>query len=174
MGNIVIRHYLGDQLDPATGRPRDRRLKRMVMLAPPNQGSQLAAAVADNGLFTMIDGTPGQELGTDWAAIKDRLATPPFPFGVIAGGRGDERGYNPVLPGDDDGVVTVAGTHLAGEADFLLLPVLHSFLMKDPRAMEATLRFLEKGRFEEDNVTPKRPAGRMENLEPQMDANEHR
>ncbi|MBN2217640.1 MAG: hypothetical protein JW719_09730, partial [Pirellulales bacterium] len=154
MGNIVIRHYLGDQIDPATGRPRDRRFKRMVMLAPPNQGSELAEALGDNGLFTMIDGKPGQELGIDWAAIKDRLATPPFAFGVIAGGRGDGQGYNPVLPGDDDGVVSVATTRLDGQADFLLLPVLHSFIMKDARAREATLRFLQTGRFGEDSVTP--------------------
>lgn len=154
MGNIVIRHYLGDQIDPATGRPRDRRFKRMVMLAPPNQGSELAEALGDNGLFTVIDGKPGQELGIDWAAIKDRLATPPFAFGVIAGGRGDERGYNPVLPGDDDGVVSVATTRLDGQADFLLLPVLHSFIMKDDRAQEATLRFLQTGRFGKDVATP--------------------
>jgi pimeloyl-ACP methyl ester carboxylesterase len=156
MGNIVIRRYLGDTLDPATGRPRDRRLKRMVMLGPPNQGSEIASALAGNALFAAIDGTAGQELGARWNAIKDKLATPPFEFGVIAGGRGDATGYNPLLPGDDDGTVSVASTRLAGEKDFVVVPLLHSFIMKDPQVMEYTLRFLQEGRFRPANVTSER------------------
>ncbi|HLA84054.1 MAG TPA: lipase [Thermoguttaceae bacterium] len=153
MGNIVVRHYLGDRIDPATGRPRDGRFRRMVMLAPPNHGSRLAAALADNGAFVLIDGRAGQELGADWDKIKDRLAVPPFAFGVIAGGRGDDKGFNPLLPGDDDGTISVATTHLPGEADFLLVPVLHSFIMNDPRVMESTLRFIQTGRFDEPDAT---------------------
>ena len=126
------------------------------MLAPPNQGSRLATALARNTTFAVINGTPGQELGVDWASIEDRLAVPPFEFGVIAGGRGDDKGYNPVLPGDDDGTVRVATTHLVGEADFVIVPVLHSFMMNDRRVMECTLRFLQEGRFREQDVTPKR------------------
>ncbi|MBN1590824.1 MAG: alpha/beta hydrolase [Pirellulales bacterium] len=156
MGNIVVRHYLGDQLDPATGRLRERRIKRMVMLGPPNQGSYLAKALADNGAFGAINGTPGQELGADWAVIEKRLAVPPFEFGVIAGGRGDGSGYNPILPDDDDGTVRVASTHLAGEADFIVLPVLHSFMMSDRRVMDCTLRFLQKGRFRPAKLTPRK------------------
>jgi pimeloyl-ACP methyl ester carboxylesterase len=156
MGNIVIRRYLGDTIDPATGRPRDRRLKRMVMLGPPNQGSEIASALAGNALFAALDGAPGQELGARWNAIKDKLATPPFEFGVIAGGRGDDKGYNPLLPGDDDGTVSVASTKLPGQKDSIVLPVLHSFMMKDPRVMEHTLRFLKEGRFRPAEVTTER------------------
>jgi len=156
MGNIVIRHYLGDQLDRSTGRLRERRCKRMVMLAPPNQGSHLAAALSENGAFSAINGTPGRQLGAEWNAIKDKLAIPPFEFGIIAGGRGDGKGYNPILPGDDDGTVRVATTHLKGEKDFVVLPVLHSFMMNDRQVMEYTLRFLQEGRFRPQSVTPKR------------------
>jgi pimeloyl-ACP methyl ester carboxylesterase len=156
MGNIVMRHYLGDQLARPKGQPRDRRFKRMVMLAPPNQGSQLATALADTGAFAAINGKAGQELGAEWKSIEAKLAVPPFPFGVIAGGRGDEKGFNPVLPGDDDGTVCVATTHLEGEKDFVVVPVLHSFIMNDRRVMEYTLRFLQQGRFRPKTVTPKR------------------
>lgn len=147
MGNIVIRRYLFDQIDPATGRLRDPRFKRVVMLAPPNQGSELAAVLADNGLFQVIDGIPGRELGLDWPKLETKLAVPPLEFGIIAGGRGDAEGYNPILPGDDDGIVTVASTRLPKAADFILLPVAHSFIMNDDDAIGHTLRFLQMGRF---------------------------
>ncbi len=42
MGNLVIRRYLGDQTDIATGKRPDPRIKRIVMLGPPNQGAELA------------------------------------------------------------------------------------------------------------------------------------
>ena len=69
MGNLVVRHYLGDQLDRSTGRLRERRCKRMVMLGPPNQGSHLATALSENGAFSAINGTPGRQLGAEWNAI---------------------------------------------------------------------------------------------------------
>lgn len=147
MGNIVIRRYLFDQLDPATGRLRDPRLRRMVMLAPPNQGSRLATALAENKLFEAIEGIPGRELGVDWSKLEPKLATGPLEFGVIAGGRGDGTGYNPALPGDDDGVVTVAATRLAGAADFALAPAMHSFIMNNPTVLRYTLEFLQTGHF---------------------------
>jgi pimeloyl-ACP methyl ester carboxylesterase len=156
MGNIVVRHYLGDQRAAAPGRPLDKRFGRMVMLGPPNQGSQIATSLADNEVFAFVNGQPGQELGADWKTIEKKLIAPPFEFGVIAGGRGDDAGFNPLLPGDDDGTIRVATAHLVGEKDFLVVPVLHSFLMNDPRVMESTLRFLEKGRFRPDDDAAKK------------------
>ena len=79
--------------------------------------------------------------------MQERLAIPQCEFGIIAGGRGDERGFNPLLTGDDDGVVTVSSTRLAGAADFLVLPVSHTFLMRNRQVLDCTLRFLEHGFF---------------------------
>ncbi|MBN2021993.1 MAG: lipase [Pirellulales bacterium] len=147
LGNIVIRRYLHDQIDPATGEARDPRFGRMVMLGPPNHGSPIAEVLADNVAFRLVTSTPGQELGVDWPAIEAELATPPFAFGIIAGGRGDGWGFNPLLPGDDDGAVAVESARLAGAADFALLPVLHSLLVLDRAAIERTIRFLQHGYF---------------------------
>ena len=107
MGNIVIRHYLGDlaRQDPvkqsANAAAADRRAKmrfgRFVMLGPPNQGALLAETLADNVLFKEIAGDAGQQLGRDWPQLEKHLATPDFPFGIIAGGKGNEQGYNPIL-----------------------------------------------------------------------------
>ena len=68
----------------------------------------------------------------------------------MAGGKGDNNGYNPLIPGDDDAVVTVESTKLPGARDFRVLPVLHTFFMDDKRAQELTLHFLNHGHFESE------------------------
>ncbi len=146
MGNIVVRHYLHDRYRDKD-RPADPRIKRFVMLAPPNHGSLLAYVVGENKVFAALAGEAGQQLGRDWAKIEARLATPKFEFGVIAGGRGNGKGYNPLLPGDDDGTVTVAGTRLSGARDFVVVPVLHGVATRDPRVADLTLSFLQHGHF---------------------------
>lgn len=146
LGNIVVRRYLYDHLDPKTGKPTDKRIRRMVMLGPPNYGSVMARALADNTVFS-VNGRTGQELGVGWEKLNKKLVTPPFKFGVVAGGKGDDEGYSPILRGDDDGTVRVATTRLRGAADFTLVPVLHSFLMNDKTVQQRTLQFLEKGYF---------------------------
>jgi hypothetical protein len=147
LGNIVVRRYLGDQGDAAAGRRPDRRIKRFVMLAPPNHGSLAALTLADNGAFQAVAGQSGQQLGRDWDKVEGKLATPAFPFGIIAGGKGDSKGYNPLLPGDNDGVISVTTARLAGAADFVVVRALHTFMMDDPKVVEYTLRFLQKGYF---------------------------
>ena len=149
MGNIVIRRYLADQTDDSTGRKPDPRIQRIVMLGPPNHGSIIANALKDNDLFTAVTGKPGQELGREWVWLEADLATPQCEFGIIAGGLGNETGFNPALPGDDDGVVAVSSARLDGATDFVLLPVLHSVMPANRKAQVRTLRFLQTGRFEE-------------------------
>ncbi|MHB8903095.1 MAG: alpha/beta hydrolase [Thermoguttaceae bacterium] len=146
LGNLVIRRYLADraQTEPTEQRPP---LGRIVMLAPPNQGAELARKLGNNKLFQMVFGMSGSQLASSWKEIEGRLAIPACPFGIVAGGRGDEGVNNPWLEGDDDFIVTVDETRLRGAADFLVLPELHTFIMDDPRAKECTLRFLQQGWF---------------------------
>ncbi len=147
LGNLVVRHYLADNTQPDLGIQPDKRIKRMVMLGPPNQGAELAEALDRVGLFHIVAGSAGTQLAHDWERLDARLAIPAFEFGILAGGRGSEKGFNPFLAGDDDLVVSVADTKLPGAADFAVLPVLHSFMMNDPAVMQQTLRFLEHGYF---------------------------
>ena len=74
------------------------------------------------------------------------LSAPPIPFAIIAGGRGDKEGYNPLLPGDDDGVVTVDETLLVGARAFLRVDAVHTVIMNHPQTIAEVLRFLEGGR----------------------------
>ena len=148
MGNIVIRHYLKDRTNKKTGRQGDPRIRRFVMLGPPNNGSVAASMLADNNLFVTLFGRPGQELGTDWKQLAPQLTVPNCEFGIIAGGKEDDAGYNPLLKGDDDGTVRVESTKLPGAADFRVVPGIHSFIMDQPKVKQYTLRFLENGFFE--------------------------
>lgn len=142
LGNIVVRRWL------AMAAPADReRVHRVVMLGPPNQGSRLARMAA--GLWGLADHVEGsaRELVFDWSRVAPRLAVPACEFGIVAGGKGDDTGYSTLLAGDDDAVVCVDETRLPGARDFLLVPVHHAAMMRDPAVQRATVSFLKTGRF---------------------------
>jgi len=147
LGNLVVRHYLADTTDDATGRRPDPRIGRIVMLAPPNNGARLAERVGRNKAFELIVGASGTQIASKWKELEKHLATPRCQFGIIAGGGGKQRGRNPIIHGDDDLVVSVEETRLAGARDFIVLPVFHTFMMDDDKVRECTLRFLNHGYF---------------------------
>ncbi|MEZ6055902.1 MAG: alpha/beta fold hydrolase [Planctomycetaceae bacterium] len=141
MGGLVVRSYIqqcGEQ-------GPDKRIRRMVMLGVPNKGASMANKFQNNVLFKTIYGPAGQELIEGEETPVAALPTPPFEFAVIAGGRGAERGYNPLLKGDNDGTVAVESTRLPGAADFILIPSMHSFLMSNEEVIDCTERFLKSG-----------------------------
>lgn len=142
MGGLLLRAFLMQQQEP--------RFHRAVMLGVPNQGAQMADFLKNNVLFKAVLGPAGQQLVTDQAGLISQLPVPDMPFGVIAGGRSGSKGYNPILPGDNDSTVTVASTRLPGATDFIVFPVIHSLLMNDSRCIEATRHFLRHGKFAAD------------------------
>jgi pimeloyl-ACP methyl ester carboxylesterase len=146
LGNLVTRHYLADAMKASSGKA-DPRWKRMVMLGPPNQGATIAEAICRNAAAECILGESSQQLARNWSELAKHLATPPFEFGIIAGGRGADRGFNPLLTGDNDLIVTVESTRLPGAADFVVLPVLHRLMMDSKSVQEYTRQFLKQGYF---------------------------
>jgi pimeloyl-ACP methyl ester carboxylesterase len=153
MGNIVIRKYLKniEALTPAM-QPQVK-YQRMVMIAPPNHGAGIADNLG-NGQVTaqlaeMFAGEPAKELAPKqgWPALEQQLATPNFPFGIIAGGRGDDTGYLSVIPGDDDSLLSVETTKLAGAADFVQTGGIHQLMPRNEDVQAGTLNFLRHGFF---------------------------
>lgn len=144
MGNLVIRHYLADAA--RAGKP-DPRIKRIVMVGAPNNGSEIARRLGDNPLVVAGLGESYQQLGTRWLELAPRLATPGCEFGVIAGGSGTSKGLLPVLDGDNDGLVSVASTRLPGARDFVVVPVLHYAQLHSEDIQRYTLHFLKTGSF---------------------------
>lgn len=147
MGNLVVRHLLYDQLVAARGLGQDPRIRRIVMLAPPNSGAALAERFQYDPTFRLLFGEGGQQFTTDWERVQHHLAVPSCAFGIIAGSVGRQPGGNPWVEGDDDLIVSVDETRLPGAADFVVVPGLHSFIMDHPLVREYTLRFLQHGYF---------------------------
>ena len=149
MGNIVIRHCLSD----LASLPEEQRLPiefgRMVMIAPPNHGAMAADTFADSRLVQAVAGEPLQQLapGKGWESLEQRLAVPKFEFGIIAGGQGDGEGYLDAIPGDDDMLLSVDTTKLAGASDFAVVKGIHQTLPKNEQVQQYVVRFLEKGYF---------------------------
>ncbi len=147
LGNIVVRRLLAQQMEANPEGRHDERIKRIVMIAPPNNGSLRAAAWADNPLFKTVMGETGQQLGAKWAELAKQLATPQCEFGIIAGARGDNNGWNFNIPGDDDGTISVTTTLLPGAADFVTVPVLHTLSESNPDVLKLTTTFMRQGYF---------------------------
>jgi triacylglycerol esterase/lipase EstA (alpha/beta hydrolase family) len=137
MGGLVVREIVAAQVMPVA---------RVVMLSPPNHGSEAAALLGDLWLFRRIAGPAGQQLRPVPAATDSPSLS--FELGVLTGNRTFNPWMSLMLPGDDDGKVTVASARLSGMRDFRVLPVSHPFIMRDREAIQEVLFFLEHGHFE--------------------------
>ena len=140
LGALVIRAYLAKHAPPKLG--------RIVMLAPPNGGSEIVDRFRGWWLFRTLLGPMAPQLGTGPEDLPARLPVPDCDVGVIAG----DRWINPVgrfvLPPPHDGTVSVARTHLTGMKDHLVLPHTHTFIMNSTRVAREIVHFLRHGRFE--------------------------
>jgi hypothetical protein len=156
LGNIVIRQMLSDFQHHDVGRTAPKwHAARIVMLGPPNQGSAMASLLRYSIAFRLIAGPSGKAVGAEWDELQERLITPTCEFAIIAGGKSDEQGYNPLLSGDDDLIVGVEETKLSGAADFTVIPSLHTVLPSSDESKEMALRFLQSGHLK--SVEEQRP-----------------
>jgi pimeloyl-ACP methyl ester carboxylesterase len=152
LGGILVRSYFS--------RHADRRLGRVVMLGPPNQGSEVADRLKQWKAYQKLNGPVGDQLGTDPASVPRRLGPVEFELGVIAGDRSINWINSLMIAGSDDGKVSVQNTMVEGMKEHLVVHATHPFLMKNRQVIDATLRFLSLGTFTTaPNLAPEEGAG---------------
>ncbi|HAO81062.1 MAG TPA: alpha/beta hydrolase [Verrucomicrobia subdivision 3 bacterium] len=140
LGGILVRSYLTRHTIPNLG--------RVVMLGPPNQGSEVVDKLGLFWLFKKINGPAGNELGTDKNSMPNKLGPANFCVGVIAGNRSINWINSLLIPGRDDGKVSVERTKLAGMTDHIVIRATHPFLMRNRTVIQQTIHFLRTGQFE--------------------------
>jgi len=139
MGGIVVRYYLKHKNLPQLG--------RVVMLSPPNGGSELVDFIKKSLLFKKTHGPAGQQLGTGKGSLPLELGPVDFDLGIISGNRSFYPLNSALIPGPDDGIVSVERTKVEGMSDFLLLPYSHPFIMLKETVFEQVDHFLKSGKF---------------------------
>ncbi len=139
MGGIILRYIQKYTPLPNPG--------RVVMLSPPNHGSEVVDKLGNFGFFEWINGPAGRELGTGKESICNKLGRADFNPGIITGDRSINWINSLIIPEKDDGKVSVESARLEGMADFLVVHVSHPFIMKDRAVMEQSLHFLRDGYF---------------------------
>lgn len=140
LGGIIVRYYLqSHQID---------QLGRIVMLAPPNRGSEVADGMKDGFLYQTFMGPNAQMLGTDENSLPNSLKPIAGEIGIIAGATDSEPWFLPEIPGADDGKVAVERTKLPEMKDFLNVESGHTFIMYDEEVIRQIVHFLKKGHFE--------------------------
>ena len=124
------------------------QMGRVVMLGPPNQGSQVVDTLKNVWGFKLINGPAGLELGTDEASVPGSLGAVDFPVGVVAGSSSINPILSQMLPNPDDGKVSVENTKVEGMVDHIVMPVSHPFLMTNNKVIEQVKIFLKTGKFQ--------------------------
>ena len=139
MGGILLRYENERAPIPDLG--------RVVMLGPPNQGSELIDATQDWPGIERISGAAGMQMGTDENSIPSNLGPVDFELGVVAGTGTINVLASAMLPNPDDGKVSVAATRVAGMDDFLVVTNSHRYIMRSDVVLRNTESFLKTGRF---------------------------
>ena len=151
LGGILMRQYLSEQTI--------ENFARLVMLGPPNHGSEVVDKLGGVPGFAEFNGPAGLELGTEADSVPNSLGPSVVDAAVIAGTTSINLVLSNFLPNPDDGKVSVESARLDGMCAMLTIPVSHPFLMKDDLAINNVIAYLRDGKFLSSNEnTPDYPA----------------
>ncbi len=150
LGGILVRGYLAQHPDP--------RVSRVVMLSPPNRGSELVDRFGESWLFRAVMGPTARQLGTAGDSFPNRLPPPGFELGVIAATGSINPVGSALIPGEDDGIVALCSMWIEGVTDMVTVASSHALVMRSPEVADLVVDFLANGRFREE------PGGRVDKI----------
>lgn len=139
MGGILVRQYLNRYDIPMLG--------SVVMLGPPNQGSEVVDKLGKFPGFRFFNGDAGLQLGTGKLSVPNKLGAVDYDVGVIAGNKSINWLLSSLIPGKDDGKVSVARTKVDGMKEHIVVPSTHTFMMRNKHVIEQVVFYLKQGRF---------------------------
>lgn len=143
MGALVVRAYINSH--------RPENLGRVVAIGSPNKGSEVADFLNNFGLYDSFYGPAGQQLTTGYN-ISQKLGKPDYEVGVIAGDRTIDPLSTLIIPGTDDGKVSIASTHIDGEKDHIVLHANHATMPMNAAVIIETAHFIRYGFFKRAGV----------------------
>jgi triacylglycerol lipase len=146
LGGILVRYYFASR--------KEERLGRVVMLGPPNQGSEVVDCLRGWWVFRKANGPAGLQLGSDKDSVPNQLGPVRFELGVIAGDRSINWINSCMIRGCDDGKVSVESTKIDGMRDHLIIHTTHPFMMKNRRVITSIIAFLKSGQFRRSGTEP--------------------
>lgn len=139
LGGILVRQYFSEH--------SQEQLGKVVMLGPPNHGSEVVDYLRNLPGYTLINGPAASQLGTETDSPLSQLGPVDFELGVIAGTVSINPLFDLIVPDPNDGTVSVASTRVEGMRDHLVLPVSHSLMMYDQQVIDNVVHFLVTGKF---------------------------
>lgn len=139
MGGLLIRAYLAKYRPANPG--------RIVMLATPNAGSEVADYFRNWWPYRRYYGPAGGQLGTKGDYLKNLPVPQGCDIGIVAGNRTLDPLCGHIIGRPSDGKVSVESTKLPGAAHVVIRGT-HTFFPENRAAWRHAAHFLRHGRFE--------------------------
>jgi hypothetical protein len=139
MGGILVRQFLSHH--------SIKNLNKVVMLGPPNKGTEIVDKLGNLPGFHLINGDAGMQLGTGALSVPNQLGKANFDVGIIAGTQSINLLLSTLIPDADDGKVSVENTKVDGMNDHIEIPTSHVFMMRNDAVIAQVISYLKQGKF---------------------------
>jgi pimeloyl-ACP methyl ester carboxylesterase len=139
MGGILVRQFLSNH--------RIKNLNKVVMLGPPNKGTEIVDKLGNLPGFHLVNGAAGMQLGTGALSVPNQLGKANFNVGIIAGTQSINLLLSTLIPDADDGKVSVESTKVDGMNDHIEMPTSHVFMMRNDAVIAQVISYLKQGKF---------------------------
>ncbi|ASP47639.1 esterase/lipase family protein [Cognaticolwellia beringensis] len=140
MGGILVRQFLSNH--------SVKNLNKVVMLGPPNKGTEIVDKLGNMPGFHFVNGDAGMQLGTGALSVPNQLGKANFDVGIIAGTQSINLLLSSLIPDTDDGKVSVESTKIEGMSDHIEMPTTHVFMMRNDAVIDQVINYLKQGKFE--------------------------